>query len=363
MKAAVLEQAGQPLQLRDLELRNLADGDVVVRIAATSLCHTDLEAVQGHLGMPLPFIPGHEAAGVVEQVGRDVSNVKPGDPVVISWNPHCGGCFYCKRHQPILCQQYRNHAAAALHFDGRPRVYYGDTPIKQLMYAGTFAELAVVTGACAVPVPPDIPMHLACLLGCGVATGVGAVLNIAKTVPGSSVTVIGCGAVGLSAIQGARMADAGTVIAIDRDPERLNLAVAMGATHTMQLGSDLVGEHLVLTHGRGADYVFEAAGNEAAFRASLELVRPGGQVVWLGKVPVGQEVAFRWGSLMGEKRITRSSYCGGSAAETFSVLADAYLKGTLLLEPYVTNRLRLEDVNLALQRLNDRLEIRAVIEF
>ena len=363
MKAAVLERTTQPLVVRDLVLGELASTDVVVRIAATSLCHTDLEAATGHLGSPLPLVPGHEASGIVEWIGPDVRRVSVGDPIVVSWNPHCGSCFYCGKAQPILCEQYRNNAAAGLHFDRRPRLFYDGLPVHQLMYAGTFAELAVVTEQCAVPISPGVPLSLACLLGCGVATGVGAVLNIARLEAGSSATVIGCGAVGLSAIQGARMANAAIVIAVDRDPAKLSMARRMGATHTLIADPQAIETHAALTFGRGADYVFEAAGSEAAFRMSVEIVRPVGQVVWLGKLPVHDDIRLRWGSLMGEKRIVRSSYGGGDAAQTFAWLADAYLRGELLLEPYVTSRIKLDGINDAMDRLRRGLEIRSVIEF
>lgn len=363
MRAAVLELSSQPLVVRDLVLGKLASTDVVIRIAATSLCHTDLEAADGALGCPLPLVLGHEASGIVEWIGPDVRRVSVGDHIVVSWNPHCGGCFYCGKAQPILCEQYRGNAAAGLHFDRRPRLFYDGRPVHQLMYAGTFAELAVVTEQCAVVISPEVPLSLACLLGCGVATGVGAVFSIARLEAGSSATVIGCGAVGLSAIQGARMANAVTVIAIDRDPAKLSMARRMGATHTLLADGDAIEQHAALTFGRGADYVFEAAGSEAAFRMSVEIVRPGGQVVWLGKLPAQEDIRFRWGSLMGEKRIIRSSYGGAEAEKTFGWLADAYLRGELLLDPYVTSRIKLDEINEAMERLRSGLEIRSVIEF
>jgi S-(hydroxymethyl)glutathione dehydrogenase/alcohol dehydrogenase len=361
--AAVLTHAGAALAIEQLHTANLGEADVLVRIVATALCHTDLEAVEGQLGAPFPLVPGHEAAGIVEWVGKSVRKRAVGDHVIISWNPHCNHCFYCDKHQPILCQQYRDNAARSMHFDGKPRLFLGDQPVHQLMYAGTFAEMAVVTEDCAVAIPDDMPLDLACLIGCGVMTGVGAALNIAKVEAGSSASVIGCGAVGLSAIQGAKLAAAGIIIAIDRDPEKLALARTFGATHTLLANDDLVAAHAALTSGRGADYVFEAAGNQAAFRASMEIVRPGGQVVWLGKVPVNQEVAFRWGSLMGEKKIVRSSYGGTDPAKDFPFLVKAYQEGRLLLDEYVTSRIRLEGINTGLERLKEGLEIRSVIQF
>jgi S-(hydroxymethyl)glutathione dehydrogenase/alcohol dehydrogenase len=346
-----------------LRVGNLAGTDVVVRIVATSLCHTDLEAVEGHLGTPLPMLPGHEAAGIVDWIGADVTRVAVGDHVIISWNPHCGTCFYCRQQQPILCQDYRAHASASLHFDGAPRLFLDDETVHPLMYAGTFAELAVVTESCAVVIPRAMPLDIACLIGCGVMTGVGAALNIARIEPGSTATIIGCGAVGLSAIQGARLAKAARIIAIDRDPAKFALARKFGATHTLPADDALVAAHAELCDGRGADYVLEAAGNPAAFRLSVEIVRPGGQVVWLGKVPVNQEVAFRWGSLMGEKKIIRSSYGGATPEKDFPMLVNAYLDGSLLLDEYVTSRIRLDQVNDGLDRLKRGLEIRSVIEF
>jgi S-(hydroxymethyl)glutathione dehydrogenase/alcohol dehydrogenase len=362
-QASLLTTAGSPLSIERIDIADLDESDVVVRIKASSLCHTDLEAVEGQLGIPLPFVPGHEAAGIVEWVGKAVRQVAPDDHVIVSWNPHCNTCFYCSRQQPILCQQYRDHAPLALHFDGKPRLFFKDRPVHQLMYAGTFAEMAVVNESCAVKIPESIPLDLACLIGCGVMTGVGAALNIAKVEAGSSASIIGCGAVGLSAIQGARLAGADTIIAIDRDAVKLEIARRFGATHTLIADESLVQEHAALTSGRGADYVFEAAGNEAGFRASVEIVRPGGQVVWLGKVPANQEVSFRWGALMGEKKIIRSSYGGTHPEKDFPFLVNLYLEGRLMLDEYVTCRIRLDDINLGLERLKLGLEIRSVVEF
>ncbi len=360
-RAAVLSQVGQPLEIDALELRGLADTDVLVRIEATSICHTDVEVIDGHLAIPLPVVPGHEGAGIVERVGKGVRSLKVGDFVVLSWNPHCGGCFYCQRDQPILCAQYTTRSGSAYHFDGKPRLFRGGDAVHQLMYTGTFSEYAVVTEQCAVKVPSELPAELACLIGCGVMTGVGAALNVAKVQPGDIATVIGCGAVGLSAVQGAHLAGARRVIAVDRDAGRLDVAKALGATDTLLADPALQETHAAMTDGRGADHVFEAAGNEAGFRSSLELVRPGGHVVWLGKLPPHRQMSLRWGSLMGEKRIVRSSYGGARPQRDFPLLAKACLEGRLQLAPYVTSRIGLEDVNTGVERLRRGLDIRAVI--
>jgi S-(hydroxymethyl)glutathione dehydrogenase/alcohol dehydrogenase len=362
-KAAVLSTVGSALRIEQLSTGNLGESDVLVRIKAASLCHTDLEAIEGQLASPMPLVPGHEAAGIVEWVGGAVRDTSIGDHVIISWNPHCNHCFYCARQQPILCEQYRGNAPLSLHFDGKARLFLNGRPVHQLMYAGTFAEMAVVTETCAVKISKEMPLELACLIGCGVMTGVGAALNIAKVQAGSSASIIGCGAVGLSAIQGAKLAKAGKIIAIDRDPVKLETARKFGATHTLIANESLLSDHAALTCGRGADYVFEAAGNQPGFRASVEIVRPGGQVVWLGKQPVNQDVSFRWGSLMGEKKIVRSSYGGAQPEKDFPFLVQAYLDGDLLLDEYVTSRIGLGDVNIGLERLRQGLEIRSVIQF
>lgn len=363
-EAAVLERTGEPLRIMPVTLGNLADTDVIIRVKATSLCHTDLEAVRGDLRTPLPFVPGHEAAGIVEWTGSAVRDVKAGDHVVTSWNPHCGGCFYCSRKLSILCQPYRDHAAQSFHFDGAPRLFLDDgSPVHQLMYSGSFAELCVVSEDCAVRVPEALPFDRACLIGCGVMTGVGAALNVAKVERGSTVTVIGCGAVGLSAVQGARLAGAARIIAVDRSHAKLELARAVGATHTLMADENLGMAHADLTQGRGADTVLEAAGNRASLRASVEFARPGAHVVWLGKLPADEDAAFRWGSLMGEKQIVRSSYGGANPHDDFPKLANAYLDGSLKLDEYITSRIKLADINEGLQRLAAGAEIRAVIEF
>lgn len=362
-KAAVLSESRSPLEIETLTLVELADTDVLIRVLATSLCHTDLEATQGNFGTPLPFVPGHEAAGVVEWIGKSVTTVKIGDHVVTSWNPHCGECFYCARRQPILCEPYRARAAQSYHFDGRPRLMreHGQ-PVHQLMYSGSFAQMCTVDQRCAVKVPREIPFNRACLIGCGVMTGFGAAMHIAQIESGAIVTVIGCGAVGLSAVQGARIAGASRVIAVDRRREKLDVAAAVGATDTLLADDSLGASHAELTHGRGSDCVIEAAGNRMAFRASVEMVRPGGQVVWLGKLPGDEEMAFRWGTLMGEKRIVRSSYGGADPWRDFPWLANAYLEGVLKLDEYITSTIALADINVGLARLAASEDIRAVIE-
>jgi S-(hydroxymethyl)glutathione dehydrogenase/alcohol dehydrogenase len=338
---------------------------VLVKVAAASLCHTDLEVIDGQLGLPLPAVLGHEVAGHVAALGPGVAGLALGDLVVLSWNPHCGQCFHCARGQPILCEPYLAQGPKAVHFDGRPRLACDDgAPLHQLMYLGGFAEYLVVPAQQAVKVPSAMPADRACLLGCAVMTGFGAATRVADIAWGATVLVIGAGAVGLAAIQGARLAGAGRVIASDPNPARRAMAGRAGAAVLCDpAAEDPATVAKALTAGRGADVVIEAAGARAGFRASVEAVRPGGQVVWLGKLGVGDEVSFRWGALMQEKRITRSSYGGARPAEDFPMLANAYLDGRLDLDSLITARIPLGAINAGFDALRRGEVIRSVVEF
>jgi S-(hydroxymethyl)glutathione dehydrogenase/alcohol dehydrogenase len=363
-QAAVLSAYGTPLTIREAECTAVKPGDVLVRIKAAGLCHTDLEVIEGQLRAPLPIVLGHEAAGIVEAVGADVHGVSSDDHVVLSWNPHCGHCFYCDRDLPILCETYLREGQRSKHFDGQARIATGGSDLHQLMFLGAFAEYCVVPAQCAIPVPRSMPFEAACLIGCGVMTGVGAALNIAHIGFGETVMVIGCGAVGLSAVQGARLAGAGQIIAVDLSPEKLALAMELGATNAVHApAQDAVKAARDATAGRGADVVLESAGAQPAFRLSMEAVRPGGEVIWLGKTDVNADVAFRWGSLMQEKRIRRSSYGGARPARDFPLLAQAYLDGKLKLDPLITRRIRLHEINDGFAALKSGHAIRSVVVF
>jgi S-(hydroxymethyl)glutathione dehydrogenase / alcohol dehydrogenase len=363
-KAALLFGYGEPLRIEDIYLTQLKDTDVLVCIKAAGLCHTDLEVIEGQLRAPVPIVPGHEAAGVVEAVGSAVEGVKLGDHVILSWNPHCGHCFYCDRDLPILCETYLREGARSKHFDGDSRLAFNSQELHQLMFLGAFAEYCVVPAHCAIPVSKQIPFDAACLIGCGVMTGVGAALNVARIGFGDTVMVIGCGAVGLSAVQGAVLAGAGKVIAVDLVPQKLELARELGATHSVDARTeDAVKVAKDLTAARGADVVLESAGSSSGFRLSTEAVRPGGEIIWLGKTDVNADTAFRWGSLMQEKRIRRSSYGGARPARDFPLLSEAYLSGKLRLDPMITQRISLDQINAGFAALKAGTAIRSVVLF
>jgi S-(hydroxymethyl)glutathione dehydrogenase/alcohol dehydrogenase len=364
-RAAVLHAAQTPMSIETITATDLQPTDVLVRIRAAGLCHTDLEVIEGSLRYPMPIVLGHEAAGIVERVGPAARGVKVGDHVVLSWNPHCGHCFYCDRDAPILCEQYLGEGPKALPFDGTSRAALADgRPLQQLMFLGSFGEYCVVADQQAIPVPKDIPFDRACLIGCGVMTGVGAALNLGAIAHGDTVMVIGCGAVGLAAVQGARLAGAGTIIAVDLDPAKLVLAVRMGATHSVNVSTDdAVAAGKQQTGGRGVDVVIESAGSGSAFRVTTEAVRPGGQVIWLGKIDVNKDVAFRWGSLMQEKRIRRVSYGNARPRRDFPLLARAYLDGSLMLDELISRRITLDEINGGFDALKRGETIRSVIMF
>lgn len=360
--AAVLTAVGRPLEIRRTRIGRLERGDVLVRIMATGLCHTDLEVIDGSLAYPMPIVLGHEGAGVVEAVAEDVTDVTAGDHVVCSWNPHCGHCFYCERDQPILCEPFTFHQPRGHLLDGTSRLRCDAATVHHFSVVSSHAQYAVVPQSGAIRVPKEIPFDRACLIGCGVMTGVGAAVRLAPVEAGASVAVIGCGAVGLNALQGARLAGAGTIIAIDRAKGRQTLSRLFGADLTTgEPGDDAVSFVKQATDGRGADYVFEAAGSADGFRLGAEIVRPGGHLVFLGKVNVDQDVAFRWGALMGEKKITRSSYGGARPRRDFPWLARCYLDGRLKLDELITARLPLQRINEGFDAMRRGEGIRTVV--
>lgn len=345
-RAAVLHEVGRPLIVEQITLGDLRPRDVLVRVHASGLCHTDLEVIEGALAYPLPIVLGHEGAGVVEDVGAEVSLARPGDHVVCSWNPHCGHCFYCDRGEPILCEVFTRTQPQGYLLDGTSRLSLDGRVVRHFSAVSSHAEHCVVHETSAIVVPRDIPFDRACLLGCGVMTGVGAATRIARVAAGATVLVIGTGAVGLNAVQGARLAGAEVIVAVDVDDRKLALARVFGATHGINaLREDALATVRGLTGGRGTDYVFEAGGREVTFRLAVEGARPGATVVFLGKVGVDQQVAFRWGSLMGEKRLIRSSYGGARPRQDFPWLARQYLEGRLKLDELITQRLTLEQIN------------------
>lgn len=363
-RAAVLHEIGAPLVVETVQCGDLQHGDVLVRMRASGLCHTDLEVIDGSLSYPLPIVLGHEGAGVVEAVGPGVTLVAPGDHVVCSWNPSCGHCFYCDRGQPILCEPFVENQPQGRLLDGGIRLSVAGRPLHHFSVVSSHAQFAIVPESGAIRVPKAIPFDRACLIGCGVMTGVGATHNVVPVQMGANVLVIGCGAVGLNAVQGAALKRAGTIIAVDVDPQKLERARAFGATHCIDpTQGDATAEVKRLTEGRGADCVYECAGREPAMRLAFEAARPGAEIVMLGKTNVNDNISFRFGSMMGERKFVRSSYGGARPRRDFPLYAQAYLDGALQLDELITHRLSLEQINEGFDAMRRGEAVRCVIEF
>jgi Zn-dependent alcohol dehydrogenase len=363
-QAAVLREPNGRLEVEEIEVAEPGPGEVLVRIAASGLCHTDLETMHGQQPCRLPAVLGHEGAGIVEAVGPGVTLVKPGEHVALSWSPNCGHCFYCDRGQPILCEVAARSNAQGVLFDGTPRLSSNGDPIYFYSLVSSHTRYTIVAEQAAVPIPPDLPLDQAALLGCAVMTGYGGAVRAGGIRPGDSVVVTGAGAVGLNAIQGARIAGATTIVAVDVNPRKLGWATDLGATHTIDAREhDPVAVVRGLTAGRGADVAIEAAGQNVTLRQTLEASRPGARVVILGKTAFGQEVTLPFTSLMGEREIVRTSYGMARPRQDFPRLADLALRGELRLEPLISMRLPLADINRGFDALRAGDVARAVVVF
>jgi Zn-dependent alcohol dehydrogenase len=364
IKAAVLYAPKTPLVVEEVELQAPKRGEVLVRLAASGLCHTDMHAMTGDRPRPLPAVLGHEGAGIVEAVGEGVSLVKPGAHVICSWAPNCGHCFYCDLDLPVLCEALTKASPNGVMFDGTTRHAKDGKPIYGFTMVSSHAECCVVPEAGAIPIPREIPLDRACLIGCGVMTGVGAVARNARVDPGSRVVVFGCGGVGLNVIQGARLANASTIIAVDLRDQKLEWARTFGATHVFNATSGDPVEYVrSLTRGRGADYAFEAVGDPRTIEQTLASARRGGKVVILGMAPVGTTLTIPFDLILGEKQITRTSYGAGKPRVDFPRLVELYLNRKLMLDELITMRLPLADINQGFARMEQGEIARAVVTF
>lgn len=326
-------------------MRSIRPDEVRVRLAASGICHTDLSVRDGSIPALLPCTLGHEGAGIVTEVGgavSDVGAVRTGDHVVLTWSVPCRRCRYCLRGEAQLCPQ------GLLHAFGEP---YGDSggPVWPSMGAGTLAEETLVPAAAVIPVDPALPLDLAALLGCAAITGVGAVLRTSVVRPGESVMVIGCGGVGLAAIQGARLAGAARIIAVDLVAAQLPAAMANGATHTVDASAgDLTTAIRDLTGGEGVDHAIEVVGKPAAIRAAYDATRRGGTVTVVGAAGIAETVTFPAQSLMAEGKTIRGSVYGASdPARDIPLLAELALCGRLDLAALITRRIGVDDVEAA----------------
>jgi S-(hydroxymethyl)glutathione dehydrogenase/alcohol dehydrogenase len=364
MKAAILHEPGSPFVIEDLVLEDPRPGEVLVRLAASGVCHSDWHVVTGATRHPLPVVLGHEGAGVVEAVGEGVTRVQPGDHVILNWAPDCGACFYCVRGQPNLCETFLRPIWAGTLLDGTTRLRIDGEPVYHFAGLATFAERTVVLQEACVPIRKDVPLTVAALVGCAVTTGVGAAMNTVQVRPGDSVVVYGCGGTGLNILQGAALCGAETIIAVDRVPAKMELAHAFGATHTLMAGDDTVQHVRDLTDGRGADYVFEAIGIPAVQEEALRAVRPGGTLVLVGLAPMGTSTNFPSALLTRqEKRVVGSYYGTANTRRDFPMILDLYVAGKLKLDELISREYTLDEINEAYEAMLSGEVARGVIVF
>ena len=347
MRAAVLEAQGEPLRVcDDVEIEKPRPGWVRVRVAHCGLCHSDLALADGTFPAPLPVVLGHEASGVVEAVGPHVEGLAPGDPVVLTPCPPCGRCAWCVRGQSSLCEQSRGIATGTL-ADGTTPLSRGGRPLHRGLNLGALAEYVLVPATGAVRIPADVPLDVACVIGCAVQTGVGAVLNEARVEEGASVLVTGLGGVGLSVVQGARLAGAARILASDPVASRREAARGFGATDLIDPAQDDVVARAHALTGIGVDYAFEAAGRGALIAACVAATRVGGTTVCVGAPPLGDalQIAPAAAFLVTGKRILATLLGGCNSLREIPRLVALWRAGRLDLEGLVTARRPLEQVN------------------
>lgn len=353
IRAAVLRAPGLPVSVEEVELDPPRAGEVLVRVAAAGVCHSDVRLADGELGPDRwPMVLGHEGAGVVEEVGVGVTHVAPGDHVAFCFVPACRACRFCLAGKPNLCEPAALNALRGTLLDGTSRLRLPDgTALQHGLLTACFAERAVVAAGGAVPIPRELPLWQAALLGCGVVTGMGAVRNVARVQPGDAVAVLGCGGVGLQVIAGARIAGATTIVAVDRVPEKLELARARGATHTVDATDEKPVSTIRRLTGGGVDIAFEVVGRPETIRLAWGALRPGGTAVVVGLAPLGVEASVPAIEFLTDKSLRGTFYGSGDPAAELPDLARLALSGELDLAGVVTGLDTLEGVEAALDRL------------
>jgi S-(hydroxymethyl)glutathione dehydrogenase/alcohol dehydrogenase len=357
VKALVTRGSGQELRVEDIELPPPGPGEVRVRVRAAGVCHSDLSMANGTLAAPFPLVLGHEAAGVVAEVGAGVERVAVGDHVVLNWSPPCRQCWFCTHGEPWLCETGGTPAA-------RRGTASDGTPLHVTLGLGALAEEVVVAEAAVIPLPDGAPLEESALLGCAVLTGVGAVVNTAHVAAGDTVLVIGLGGVGLSVVTAARSAGAQKVIAVDLSDAKKDLALAAGATHFLVSDDTLTKGVRHLTEGRGVDHSFECVGRSATIRAAWRSTRRGGQVIVVGMGAKDDNLSLSALDIFHSARTLRSSVYGNSDPDVeVPQLAEAVLAGTLDLKPLVTHRITLDGAPAAFDRMARGEGARSLVVF
>ena len=359
MKAAVLQAQNQPLTIEEVALRKPGNREVLLRTAFAGLCHSDLHFIEGLYPYPLPCVLGHESSAIVEDVGADVTYVKPGDHVVTCLSVFCGTCSQCVTGHPNLCE---NTDVKMLPGTARRLTWKGEV-LHQFMNLSSFADHMLVHENAIVKIDRDVPLDRAALVGCGVITGVGAVFNAAKVEPGTTVAVIGCGGVGLSSISGAALAGAERIIAIDTLASKLELARAMGATDTVNASNlDPVGHVKELTAG-GVHYAFEALGTKATAEQAFAMLRPGGTATIIGMVPYGVKIELHGFDFLRDRKIQGTSMGSNRFRVDMPRLLSFYRQGRLKLDHLISGRIKLGEINQGFAALKSGAPVRQLIEF
>ena len=352
------------MRVETLDLAPPKTGEVLIRMGAAGVCHSDYHVISGQGAHELPVVLGHEGAGEVISVGPDVSRVSVGDHVVLSWIPYCGTCFYCRSDQTHLCQTYKEPLWNGTMIDGTCRLHGTSGPVRHLSMLACWSDHAVVPEVSCVVIPKDVPWEVAALLGCAVTTGVGAVLNRAKVTPGSSVVVVGAGGVGLSIIMGAKLAGAAEIIAIDAAPAAEAMARGLGATDFILAGPDVKREVFSLTEEMGADYVFEAVGLPALQRACIDLACAGGQITYVGLSGPDACIDLPTTDITREEKTVTGSIFGSARTDRdFVEYADHFLKGKLPVNRLIARRYGLDEIETAVADMLGGKAGRGVIVF
>jgi S-(hydroxymethyl)glutathione dehydrogenase/alcohol dehydrogenase len=365
MRAAVVHQAHEAPRLEEIEVAEPLFGEVLVKIAASGICGSDLHVIHGrsNAARNMPVVLGHEGAGIVEAVGPGVSDLKPGDHVIIAMFGPCGHCGNCSSGRLQHCDGPERRSAFGEMPDGSTRLRRAGQAVYPFVGVGSLAEYAVVRRAMVVKVSPDLPLDRLCVTACAVTTGLGAVFNVAQVTPGSTVAVIGCGGVGLNVIQGARIAGASRIIGIDRNLRKLDLATNFGATQCVPAGDDLqaTGAAVRQIVPRGVDFAFEVVGSTALVKQAMGFTGPGGTVVMVGSVPWGEDVAVNAGLLFGERKLM--GCLGGSNIPGREIprIIDLYQQGKLLLDELVGQIYPLSAIGAAIANAEKADDARTVV--
>lgn len=360
MKAAVLHTVNQPLAIEDVILQKPGPREVLIRTKVAGLCHSDLHFMEGLYPHPLPAVLGHESAGIVEQVGADVTYVKPGDHVVTCLSVFCGTCDNCATGRTVICT---NTDVKMLPGQSKRLSWKGGEPMHQFLNLSSFAEQMLVHENAIVKIRREMPLELAALIGCGVITGYGAVVNTAKVVAGETVAVIGCGGVGMAAINGAAIAGAGRIIAIDTNPAKLQLATKLGATDLVNpKDGDPVEQVKNLTNG-GVQHAFEVLGSKKTAEQAFQMLAVGGTATIVGMVPFGEKIELHGFDFLRERKVQGSSMGSNHFRVDMPRLVDFYMRGKLHLDDWISAKLKLSEINEGFANMKAGKTLRSVVVF